>query len=312
MDSKLYQDLTEPDLASARRVARALSAAARMKDDAGWMVNAVRMRRALERANDALGRGYSSREITRASELFALTVKTRTLRETAPVRMSGAKTERILRWANATTSHGSSGAHADLFESDGAEAAFAFSSFARLFLLGVRFQKAQLAGASFDDAVLDGCVLNDAVASATHWNSAQLVSCRFHRCDLADASLGYALFVDCDLREADLSAVRRPDQLGIEGAIFVRCDLRGSKWDGRSLHNVTFTECRMHGVRGRPTLEGVRISSPNLAPEDGGSCIGDAEEVRALWCAVTSESGVNSTALEDSIAYPSSLCGVRQ
>lgn len=296
------------------------------------MVNAVRMRRALERANDSLGRGYSTREITRASELYALTVKTRTLRETAPTKMTGAKAEHILRWANATTSHGASGSHADLFESDGRDASLAFSSFAQLFLLGACFQRAELAGASFDDTVLDGCVFNEAIASSTHWSSAQLIACLFPRCDLTDASLGYALFADCDLREADLSAVRRPDQLGIEGAIFVRCDLRGSKWDGRSLRNVTFTDCRMHGVRGRPKLDGVRIASPNLAPEDGCSHIGTAEEVRALWesnysvppaeeiadqsllmrCAVSAETSLDGTAARDSIAYPASLRGVRQ
>lgn len=333
MDSKLYQqDLNSADLTSARCVARALSVAARMKDEAGWMVNAVRMLRAIERANASLGRGYSTREITRASELYALTVKTRTLRETAPARMTGAKTERVLRWANATTSHGSSGAHADLFESDGSDAPLSFSSFARLFLLGVRLERAQLAGASFDDAVLDGCVLNDAVASSTHWNSAQLVSCLFARCDLTDASLGYALFADCDLREADLSAARCPGQLGIVGAVFVRCDLRESKWDGRSLHNVTFSECRMHGVKGRPKLDDVRIASPNLSPDDGACSIGTAEDVRILWerddcvppaedqadpnllrrCAVHPENGVDGTALGASMTHPSPLRGLRQ
>lgn len=283
MDSKLYQDLNSTDLNSARCVARALTAAARMKDDAGWMVNAARMRRALERANASLGRGYTTIEVARASELYALTVKTRPLRESAPLRMTGAHTDRVVRWAGAMTSHGTSGAHADLFESDGSDAVLAFASFSRLFLLGVRFERAGLAGAYFDDSVLDGCIFDDAVANSTRWNSAQVISCRFRHCDLTDAALGFVLFADCDLRDADLSALRRADEQGIAGAIFVRCDLRGSNWDGRSLHNVTFTECRMHGVQGRPKLEGVRIANPNLSPDDGEPIIGTAEDVRALW-----------------------------
>lgn len=334
METK-FQDLSNADLSSARRIARALAVAARMKDAAAWMVNAVRMHCALERANASLGVSYSARDIARATELYALTVKTRTLRETAPTRLRDADSDRAMRWDQARTSHRSSGAHADLFECEANEASgisLAFSSFARLFLLRCRFERAGLSGANFDDTVLDGCVLNDAVASASHWSSAQLVACQLVGCDLTDASLGYALFVDCDLRDADLSEVRRADPQSIAGAIFVRCDLRGSKWDGRRLHNVTFSECRMHDVRGRPNLDGVRIVSPNLSPDDDGCSAGTAMEVAALWggehfippaahcadqkdlqrCAISPENGLDGTALGSSLLQQSSLRGVRQ
>ncbi len=336
MDSKLYQDLGGPDpLASARCNARALAAAARMKDEAAWMVCAVRMRQTLERANASLGRCFSTRDITRASELYALTVKTRTLRETAPTQLTGESSRKVLRWGNATTSHGLSGAHADLFESEANGAALPLASFARLFLLRVRLESAELSGASFDDAVLDGCLLSGAAASSTYWCSAQLVSCQLVGIDLRDAALGYALFVDCDLREADLSAFRRSDPQGIVGAIFVRCDLRGSKWDGRTLHNVTFSECRMHGVQGRPQLAGVRVARPDLSLAGDGSFIGDAADVRALWegqpclprstdpsvagdqdlldgCAVDPENALDGTGLGALMTQSPALRGARQ
>ena len=284
MYSNLYQNIGDLDeLASARRNARALSVAARLGDETAWMVSAARLRRALLQVNATLGKTSSVRDLTRATELYALTVETRTLRDMAPSQLSGGSSERVIRWGSARTSVGMSGAHADLFDIDGSDQTLSLATMCNLFLLRVRFARTALIGACMDDIVLDECVLNCAMANSTRWSSAQLTSCQFIGCDLSDATLSYAIFTDCDLRGADLGTLRRPDADGLRGAMFVRCDLRDTQWTGRRLHSVVLSECKLHGVRGRPKLDGVTIVAPDLSPAGDGSRMGTADEVRALW-----------------------------
>jgi uncharacterized protein YjbI with pentapeptide repeats len=336
MDSNLYQDPEDLDvLAQARRNARALSAATRMGDETSTMVNAARLRRALFQANATLGKTSSLRDLTRAAELYALTVETRTLRDTAPSQLSGESSARVIRWCTSKTSIGLSGTHADLFEVDASDRELSLATLSNLFLLRVRFARTSLIGAWMNDVVLDQCILNAAMACSTQWNSAQLTGCQLIGCDLSDASLSFSVFTDCDFRGADLGALRRPDQDGLVGTIFVRCDLRDTQWVGRRLHNVVLSECKLHGVRGRPKLEGLTIVKPDLSPDGDGSCIGTADEVRALWenplpilCskapaevgdhglplggAFSPENGPDGTDLGLLMALSSALPGVRQ
>jgi uncharacterized protein YjbI with pentapeptide repeats len=202
-------------------------------------------------------------------------------------------------------------------------------------LLRVRFARTGLVGACFDDAVLDGCILNCAMASSTRWNSAQLSACQLIGCDLSDATLNYSIFTDCDLRGADLGVLRRDDSDGLGGVMFVRCDLRDSQWTGRRLRNVVFSDCKLHGVRGRPKLDAVTVFKPDLSPQGDGSQIGTVDDVRSLWqsnapilcskvsastgephllggCAFPSENEADGTDLGVLMALSAALPGVRQ
>lgn len=285
MDSILFQPVPDLSLlASAHRHARALSFAARVHDDAAWTISCARLKRALLRANTTLGASKSHvLDITRAAEIYALTIKTRTLRETAPTILAGPSSERVLRWSNAKTSLGNAGAHADLFEVDASDLELALSTLRDLFLLRVSFSRSGLVDASFDDAVLDACSFIASLANSSSWNSAQLNACELVGCDLSDSILNYAHFTDCDLRGADLGTLRRGDAELLERAVFVRCDLRGSQWVGRRLRNVVLSECKLYGLQGQPVLESVTIVKPDLSASGDGSRIGTADEVRALW-----------------------------
>jgi uncharacterized protein YjbI with pentapeptide repeats len=92
-----------------------------------------------------------------------------------------------------------------------------------------------------------------------------------------------ALFVECDLRGADLSVVNTGPRATSVGVRFVRCDLRTTKWTARDLGNVTFLDCRMHGVMGTVLAAGVDIVRPDLSPNGDGSLIGSASDVANLW-----------------------------
>ncbi len=337
MDSKLFHPVRDVDLLThARRNARALALAARIGDEAAWMVSAARLKRALLRANATLGQDKSSIvDLTRATELYALTVETRTMREMAPTRVTSERAKRVLSWGTAKTSLGNSGAHADLFDVDASDRELGLATLCHLFLLRVRFARSGLVGACFDDVVLDQSYLNCAMANSSRWSSAQLSHCQLIGCDLSDAILSYAHFTDCDLRGADLGSLRRPDPGGIGGAMFVRCDLRDTQWAGRRLNDVVLFECKLHGARGRPDLDGAVIVKPDLSRDGDGSYIGTGDEVRALWgspgpilcsklsatpgdqnllhgCAISPETDPDSTDLGVLMALASAQPGVRQ
>ena len=337
MDSKLFHPVRDMDLLPhARRNARALALAARIGDEAAWMVSAARLKKSLLRVNATLGQSKSSIvDLTRATELYALTVETRALRETAPSLVTGGSSERMLRWGTAKTSLGNPGAHADLFDVDASDRELGLATLCHLFLLRVRFARSGLVGACFDDVVLDECYLNCAMANSSRWNSAQLSNCQLIGCDLSDAILSYAHFTDCDLRGADLGALRCPDSEGIGGAMFIRCDLRDTQWAGRRLNNVVLFECKLHGARGQPILDGTTIVKPDLSRDGDGSYIGTGDEVRALWgspgpilcsklsatpddrnllhgCAVSPEADPDGTDLGVLMALSSAQPGVRQ
>ncbi|HUJ62875.1 MAG TPA: hypothetical protein VLX92_30440, partial [Kofleriaceae bacterium] len=91
-----------------------------------------------------------------------------------------------------------------------------------------------------------------------------------------------AEFTDCDFRGADFSNVK--DLLGSSfEAVFVRCDLRDTRWQGRELHCVRFVDCKMAGVTGTPELASTAIERPDLSPAGDGSSIGSARDVLQLW-----------------------------
>jgi uncharacterized protein YjbI with pentapeptide repeats len=111
--------------------------------------------------------------------------------------------------------------------------------------------------------------------------AANVFWCSFTGSTMNDMLCDDVLFIECDLRGADLSAAG-PCATSV-GARFVRCDLRSTKWSGRDLGGVTFHDCRMHGVSGTVLATGADIVRPDLSPNGDGSMIATASEVANLW-----------------------------
>jgi uncharacterized protein YjbI with pentapeptide repeats len=144
----------------------------------------------------------------------------------------------------------------------------------------VRDGGARQRAAAFDNAVVEDCDLTCANLERTTWYGAQILRCAAASAILLDARLGLATFVDCDLRDADFQAMQHADA---KGAVFLRCDLRNSQWHGRTLDGVSFVDCKLHGVRGAPDLEGAAIERPDLSAAGDGSHISTRAEVIGLW-----------------------------
>ena len=152
--------------------------------------------------------------------------------------------------------------------------------------------KAQLESVAFTSAMLAGSRFNGCLAydsdfarsylHGSRWHSAIVQRCRFTNAVLSDVKARRATFVDCDLRHVNFSAYRRQSE-GLDGARFIRCDLRWTNWRNRSLADVTLESCRLYGVHGQPQLEGVVLTEPDLSIAGDGSYLVSTSEALARW-----------------------------
>jgi Pentapeptide repeats (9 copies) len=283
-----HPNRTDIDLvAHALRSSRALAFAVRTKDRPAWLVSASRLREALQQVMPRMGITGTAQHLVSAMQLHTVATSSRIHRETAPTRLDGAESERVMQWTHAKTSLGTVGAHADLFQVDATDHSVPLTMLADLFILRCKFSRTSFAGSHFDNAVFDSCNFARANLRTTSWRAAQLTSCQAIGADFRDASIGYAIFTDCDLRGADFRATQRTDLMANTGAVFVRCDLRASQWDQRRLVNMTFHDCRFHQMKGKATPENLVIVRPDLSQLGDGSRIGTASEVIAMWSGTT-------------------------
>jgi hypothetical protein len=75
----------------------------------------------------------------------------------------------------------------------------------------------------------------------TLWQRTRVRRCHFREAELGDARFEDALFIDCDLRSANLGD--SADHGPAAGVTFVRCDLRDTTWGGRDLSSVHLIDC---------------------------------------------------------------------
>ncbi|MBE7451165.1 MAG: pentapeptide repeat-containing protein [Kofleriaceae bacterium] len=159
-------------------------------------------------------------------------------------------------------------------------------------LARARFLDCRLSFCELDEAELDDCDLagsrlslsdlrgtrlrggdwRGVAAGRSTWR-AQVTGLDLRDASLRDAVLDGSVFERCDLRGADLGRVELTlVALGTARRTrFVECDLRGLRLDGLRLDGTVFERCRMHGLVGRPVLEGeVAIIDPDLSADGAG------------------------------------------
>jgi len=148
--------------------------------------------------------------------------------------------------------------------------------FTRCRLVGIDGTLWKLREATFDDCDLTGAWLTRSV-----WTQVTATGCVFRGADLRNARLDGAMFTDCDFRDADLRVV----EAGINtarGARFVRCDLRGTKWDGRELDRVELVDCKLAGATGPATLVALEVTRADLSPQGDASQLVSSDEIAKL------------------------------
>jgi uncharacterized protein YjbI with pentapeptide repeats len=133
------------------------------------------------------------------------------------------------------------GARLDLLDATGAK--IAKSCFAR----------ASIRVGAFDEATVDDCDLSRTNLADTTWRAATVSRCRFVGAVLLDAQFERSHFVECDLRDVDLSLTSGEESAAHEPHVrFTRCDLRGVKWEGRSPAHMSFVDSELDPVPDGP------------------------------------------------------------
>jgi uncharacterized protein YjbI with pentapeptide repeats len=147
----------------------------------------------------------------------------------------------------------------------------------------VSFTSASMRGVNLQAVIARDCDFSNVNIANAHWHGGTVVRCSFAGAELWDLSADRAMFLDCDFRGADLAVGELGARVTMAGAQFLRCDLRWSRWENRTLAGVRFIGCKLHGVLGAPHFDAVIIDDPDLSVDADRSWIGCIEDVLALW-----------------------------
>jgi uncharacterized protein YjbI with pentapeptide repeats len=161
--------------------------------------------------------------------------------------------------------------------------------------LASRLDGATISRCAFEAANFGGAFLTSAHISASRFaalraermtlSQASITNCDLRGALFEDFVAEHAKFIECDLRNAVL---RRHDRVldlaRLYDSELVGCDLRDSVFDGLRLRGTKFIRCRMHGIQGKPVLEGpVEVIDPDLSVAGDGSKIVAGSEVLKAW-----------------------------
>lgn len=154
---------------------------------------------------------------------------------------------------------------------------------------GARLAHCELISCELGRSTLDGCVIehcrfDHSSLEATSWFTTETVGCSFLGASFVDSRLDQVVFRDCDFQGADFSIVDSTMPDAAVRALFVRCDLRNTRWSRRSLSECHFFECKFYAAHGAPfSTEHVEIVRPDLSRQADRSKIGTARDVLAMW-----------------------------
>jgi uncharacterized protein YjbI with pentapeptide repeats len=145
---------------------------------------------------------------------------------------------------------------------DGAE--LRGSSLANANLTGASLRRAQVEHTSFDAAAMALAKLDDASVSdarfvgadldRSQWCDAHVRDTVFDGARFGNAALDRATFERCSFRGTDLSPTTRAPVPTTQGARFIDCDLRESRWSGRDVSLAEFVRCHSDGAEGMAKL----------------------------------------------------------
>jgi uncharacterized protein YjbI with pentapeptide repeats len=144
-------------------------------------------------------------------------------------------------------------------------------------ILGVHIARCRfitnMCHASFIDAVIEEGDFTYADLRSTMWQRTQVYRSFLRDSSLVDATLDGSTFTDCDLRGADFSMTDGHGLTFGSTTQFLRCDLRGSNWQGRDLSSVTMADCKLHGLAGLTIASRLQLIRADMSPRGDGSQI---------------------------------------
>lgn len=149
--------------------------------------------------------------------------------------------------------------------------------------LRVNLTRASMQTVELESMVASDCFFSEANLVDARWHGGAAVLCSFTGADLMNLRADRTTFMHCDFQDADLTISDLGANASMTGTQFINCDLRRSRWHNRTLKDVHFIDCKFHGVKGAPRIEGVVIERPDVSAAGDGSKAGSMSDVLALW-----------------------------
>jgi uncharacterized protein YjbI with pentapeptide repeats len=151
-------------------------------------------------------------------------------------------------------------------------------------LVRCAFDRANMTLCKLGDSTIIECSFDGAHLDRSTWYRTQVRESSFRGAVFGNAAFDNAVFTDCDFRGADFSLLT-PDLLGtILDARFERCDLRDTKWAGRSLYRGRFVDCKFGGSSGPPaSVTMADFENPDLSDDGSGSRIVTRNDLCRYW-----------------------------
>lgn len=160
-------------------------------------------------------------------------------------------------------------------------AGFGSTSMVGVTLVHCHFDRAHLGLTKLGDSVVIGCTFDGANLDRSTWYRTEVRDSSFRDVRFGNAAFDNAVFTDCDFRGADFSLVTEALLGTIHDALFLRCDLRGTRWAGRSLDRARFLDCKFADIGAPPTsVTYVDLENPDLSPDGTGT----PGATRDDWC----------------------------
>lgn len=139
-------------------------------------------------------------------------------------------------------------------------------------IVNCHFDRAHLGLTKLGDSTVIGCTFDGAELDRSTWYRTTVRDCSFRGARFGNAAFDNAVFVDCDLRGADFSLVTEELLGTIHDARFERCDLRGTRWAGRTMRRARFLHCKFADIGAPPTsVAYVDLVEPDLSLDGTGT-----------------------------------------
>lgn len=146
------------------------------------------------------------------------------------------------------------------------------------------FDRANAPLLKLGDATVIGCSFAGAHLDRSTWYRAVVRDTDFRGAVFGNAAFDNAVFTDCDFRGADFSLVTANLLGTVFDVLFERCDLRGTRWAGRSLYRAQFHHGKFAGSSGPPTsVADAELLAPDLSDDGAGTTVVTRDDLCRYW-----------------------------
>ena len=251
----------------------------RVASDVSVATAAAEKHGTIDRATAAAHRAWLNRGGVGSGRMVVVGLRARDLRMDGGL-MKAARLEHVdLRGASIGFSDWS---ESELTHCDFSSAKMSSTGFEHATIVDCSFSGSSADHVKFDGARISGCSLEGASLNVSSWRASVVSHSSLADSKFANSKWEGARFEHCDLRRITLAPKNRLPLTSFKGAVFVDCDLRDADFSRIDLTRARFEGCAFGGAHGTPiATAGLVLVDADFSPARDRSVIGDVGELLA-------------------------------